>query len=46
MNDLKTDVDLHKDMLKQSEGKRGELQVHIEKTTIILKSDTEEHSSY
>lgn len=36
MNDLKQDVDNHKGMLAQSEAKRGELQIHIEKTSVVI----------
>ena len=46
MNDLKQDVNNHKGMLKQSEEKRVELQVHIETVSVTIKQDTEEHSSY
>mmetsp|Transcript_18165 Transcript_18165/g.13216 ORF Transcript_18165/g.13216 Transcript_18165/m.13216 type:complete len:129 (+) Transcript_18165:93-479(+) len=46
MNDLKEDVSNHKSMLKQSEEKRVELQIHIEKTAVVIKQDTQEHNSY
>ena len=46
MNDLKVDVDNHKDMLKQSEGKRDELQGHMKETSENIKKDTAEHKAY
>lgn len=46
MNDLKQDVVNHKEMFKNSEDKRGELQVHIEQTSIKIKTDTSEHANY
>ena len=36
----------HKDLFRNSENKRGELQVHIEKTSIKIKADTTDHTVY
>ena len=43
---MKKDVITHKTMFKESEDTRHELQIHIEKTSITIQHDTEEHSQY
>ena len=40
MNDLKRDVNVHKDLFKNSEIKREELQIHITKTSITIRENT------
>ena len=40
LNDLKKDVDIHKDLVKNSEIKREELQIHITETSIKIREDT------
>ena len=35
-----------KEILRDSEGKRGELQIHITHTSIKIREDTDEHASY
>jgi hypothetical protein len=43
---MKQDVITHKQLLAHSEGKRGELQVHIVQTSEEIKVDTAKHTSY
>jgi len=43
---MRQDLDSHKELYKHSEEKRGELQVHITKTSITIKEDTASHNSY
>ena len=45
-NDLKVDVENHKAMLKNSEGERDNLQIHIKETSKKVIIDSEQHSSY
>jgi hypothetical protein len=37
---------VHKELLRDSEVKRGELQTHITHTSIKIREDTDEHRSY
>jgi hypothetical protein len=37
---------VHKELLRDSEGKRYELQTHITHTSIKIREDTGEHTSY
>ena len=37
---------MHKDLLRDSEGHRHELQVHITTTSVKLRQDTDEHRLY
>lgn len=37
---------MHKDLLRDSENKRYELQTHITHTSIKIREDTDEHRSY
>ena len=46
MNDLKKDVLVHKELLRDSEVKRGDLQTHITHTSIKIREDTSEHNNY
>ena len=46
MNDLKKDVETHKELIKNSEEKRHQLQVHITETSVIIKEDTHQHNNY
>ena len=46
MNDLKRDVLVHKELIRDSENKRGELQIHITQTSIKLHEDTDAHRTY
>ena len=46
MNDLKRDVQIHKELIRDSESKRSDLQNHITQTSVNLHQDTEEHKKY
>ena len=46
VNDVKRDVAVHKELLRDSEGRRHELQVHITQTSVTLHQDTDEHRHY
>ena len=46
MNDLKKDVMVHKNILRDSEDRRQDLQIHITQTSIVIHSDTDEHRQY
>jgi hypothetical protein len=46
VNDVKRDVIVHKELLRDSESKRHELQVHITTTSVKLHEDTDEHRHY
>jgi hypothetical protein len=43
---MKLDVHNHKELFAHSETKRGELQVHIEETSVKIHVDTETHNKY
>jgi hypothetical protein len=43
---LKTDVVTHKELIRDSENKRYELQVHITSTSVKIREDTDEHRQY
>lgn len=44
--DLKKDVAVHKELLRDSEAHRGQLQVHITETAVHLHADTDAHRTY
>ena len=46
INDMKTDVVNHKQMLKQSEDHRDDLQTHMKQTSVNIQKDTESHKTY
>jgi hypothetical protein len=46
VNDLKRDVVVHKELFRDSETKREELQVHITHTSIKVHEDTDSHRTY
>ncbi len=43
---MKKDVAVHKNLLRDSEAHRGQMQVHITETAVQLHSDTNAHQSY
>ncbi len=43
---MRLDSQNYRKMLKESEGERKELQVHIEQTSVKITIDTKEHSTY
>jgi hypothetical protein len=43
---MKQDVETHKKLFANSEQKREELQIHITKTSVIIKEDTQQHATY
>ena len=46
LGDMEQDVSSHKKMFAESEGKRKQLQIHITETSVTIKTDTVEHTSY
>jgi len=43
---LKKDVAVHKTLLRDSEDKRHEVQLHISQTAIVIHQDTDSHRKY
>lgn len=43
---MKKDVIVHKELIRDSENKRHELQVHITQTSVRIHDDTDEHRAY